>query len=124
MDASAPVVVVAPEPSDLNSPASTMEATTSTTKAKAHLDLRTSDEDANGGLFNFFRKIPREQYLKEVNVPFTWEIEQRERDAHFLRVKEIERVELKRQNATERKRKQQEREKAVCINLGSCVTIF
>ncbi|KAG2348492.1 hypothetical protein BDR05DRAFT_944596 [Suillus weaverae] len=92
MDANVPVVVVAPEPSDSNSSASTMEAMT---KAKAHLDLCTSDEDANGGLFNFFWKIPHKQYLKEVNVPFTWEIEQFECDAHFLCVKEIKHVESK-----------------------------
>ncbi|KAG0694983.1 hypothetical protein DFH29DRAFT_1005851 [Suillus ampliporus] len=106
MDANAPVVIVTPEPSDSNSSTSTMEAKMSTTKAKVHLDLRTSDEDANGGLFNFFQKIPHKQYLLEVNIPFTWEIEQHEHDAHFLCVKEIKHVEHKCQNATEQKRKQ------------------
>lgn len=84
-------------------------------KPKLHLDLRASDEDANHGLFKFFPKISRDQYLKDVSVPFTWEIEQRERDSHFLRVQETERVDRKRQAATERKRQQRAREKAVCI---------
>ncbi|KAG2353548.1 hypothetical protein BDR07DRAFT_1496105 [Suillus spraguei] len=76
MDANAPVVAITPEPSsDLNLSTSTMEAETSTTKAKVHLDLHMSDEDGNGGLFKFFQKIPHEQYLKKVNIPFTWEIE-------------------------------------------------
>jgi hypothetical protein len=111
MDANAPVIIITPEPSD-----------TSTTKV--HLDLCMSNEDAKGGLFNFFWKIPHEQYLKEVNIPFTWEIEQHEHDAHFLHVNEIKCVKHKCQNATEWKRKQRARKKAVCINLGSYVTTF
>lgn len=93
-------------------------------EAKVHLDLCTSDDDANGGLFNFFRKIPCEQYLREVNAPFAWEIEQHEHDIHFLHAQELECVEHKCQGATKRKRKQRAREKAVHISLFSYSTIF